>query len=65
MFPVFISSYPIKAKDRDTNEKNRKINFTVNKVVFIGSERNETDNFLAADSPAQEDAEGIFSTHIR
>lgn len=65
MFPVFISSYPIKAKDRDTDEKNRKINFKVIKVLFIGSEGNETENFLAADSPAQEDAEGIFTTHLR
>ncbi|CAM4616385.1 unnamed protein product [Leuciscus chuanchicus] len=53
------------AKDRDTDEKNRKINFKVTEVIFIGTDRNFTDDFLAADSPAQEDAEGIFSTHIR
>jgi len=62
---VFISSYPIKAKDKDTDEKNRKTNFKVTKVNFIGSDGNSTENFLSADSPAQEDAEGIFTTHIR
>lgn len=65
MFPVFISSYPIKAKDRDTDEKNRKTNFRVSRVDFIGSEGNSTETFLTADSPSQEDAEGIFITHIR
>ncbi|KAK7141073.1 hypothetical protein R3I93_015279 [Phoxinus phoxinus] len=54
------------AKDRDTDEKNRKTTFNVTRVTFIGSEGNSTENlFLSADSPAQEDAEGIFTTHIR
>ncbi|XP_077103705.1 cadherin-related family member 2 [Siphateles boraxobius] len=54
------------AKDSDTDEKNRKTSFKVNTVHFIGSEGNFTENlFLSADSPAQEDAEGIFTTHIR
>ncbi|XP_051716503.1 cadherin-related family member 2 isoform X2 [Ctenopharyngodon idella] len=54
------------AKDRDTEPDNRKTTFTVTKVVFVGSEGNSTDVLvLTADTPAQEDAEGIFSTHIR
>lgn len=53
------------AKDRDTDEKNRKTNFRVSRVDFIGSEGNSTETFLTADSPSQEDAEGIFITHIR
>ncbi|XP_056118371.1 cadherin-related family member 2 [Rhinichthys klamathensis goyatoka] len=53
------------AKDRDTDEKNRKTNFKVTRVDFIGSEGNSSEMFLSADSPAQEDAEGIFTTHIR
>ncbi|KAK9963386.1 hypothetical protein ABG768_006576 [Culter alburnus] len=54
------------AKDRDTEHKNRETTFKVIEVVFIGSEGNSTGNWLlTADNPAQEDAEGIFSTHIR
>lgn len=57
---------PFKAKDRDTEQNNRKTTFKVTKVVFMGSEGNSTEKlFLTADSPAQEDAEGIFTTHIR
>ncbi|XP_048032218.1 LOW QUALITY PROTEIN: cadherin-related family member 2 [Megalobrama amblycephala] len=54
------------ANDRDTEHKNRVTTFKVIEVVFIGSEGNSTGNWLlTADNPAQEDAEGIFSTHIR
>ncbi|ROL41857.1 Cadherin-related family member 2 [Anabarilius grahami] len=54
------------AKDRDIEQNNRKTTFEITKVVFIGSEGNSTESlFLTADSPTQEDAEGIFTTHIR
>lgn len=60
-----LTFFLLKAHDRDTGE-NRKINFKVIKVEFVGSEGTvPQDLFLYTDSKAQEDPDGRFFADIR